>query len=337
MTISEEHLRGLSAVEREALLAADENDEDLVRELGTGGGEPEVAPAPAPAPAAAPAATDDPDEEADPPAAAPASAAEPAPAEPPAAAPAPEQAPAPAPAQPEPDDEPIPAPQPQRSTPDDVADQRKALRAEKSGAMSKLLAGEITQEEYQAVEDRVQDALDGLVRAEASDQARDQMRMDSMIGDYNKELRTAQRGLASAGLDLKANDGAIQAEFDRAIRMFAGEAGARGLSDRPGDLAASREALKEASEYVLRRHGKTAAAPAAVLAPATPPASAPAAQTKPRAPVDRSTLPPTLASVPVAADATISNEFAHLENLDGAELERALARLTPDQQERYLA
>jgi hypothetical protein len=330
MTISEDDLRGLSTVEREALLATDENDEDMVRELGTGG-----APAPAPAAAAAVPAADDTDTDADPepaeaaPPAAPPEPA-PAPAADPASAPAPEPAAAPATA--DADDE--PAPQPQRSTPDDAAEQRKALRAEKSAAMQKLLAGEITQEEFQAVEDGVQDKLDVLVRAEASDQAREQVRMDSMVADYNKDLRVAQRGLTTAGLDLKANDGAIEAEFDRAVRMFAAEAGARGLSDRPGNLAASRDALKEATEYVLRRHGKATAAPAPAPAPAAAP---PAAPVKPRAPVDRSTFPPTLANVPVAADATIASEFAHLENMQGADLERALARLTPDQQERYLA
>lgn len=50
MAISEEDLRDLSAVEREALLSVDEDDEDLLRELDSSGA------APAPAPAAAPAA-----------------------------------------------------------------------------------------------------------------------------------------------------------------------------------------------------------------------------------------------------------------------------------------
>ena len=83
-------------------------------------------------------------------------------------------------------------------------------------------------------------------------------------------------------------------------------------------------ALKDAVDYVLRRHGK-ASAPAAP----TP------ASRKP-SPPDRSTFPPTLAAVPAAADATITSEFAHLDGLQGASLERALARLSPEQQERYL-
>ena len=183
------------------------------------------------------------------------------------------------------------------------------------------------------MEDRVQDQVVVLVRAEASDHARTQMRQDSMMEDYQKELRSSQKELRGAGLDLAADDGKIGAEFDRAVRMFAAEAGERGLSDQPGNLAASRDALAEARAYVLRRHGKsTAPTPAVAAAPATTP-KAPA---RIPAPPDRSTFPPTLATAPVAADATISNEFAHLEGLDGAALERALARMTSEQQDRYL-
>ncbi|MBH2008291.1 MAG: hypothetical protein I8H71_01190 [Xanthomonadaceae bacterium] len=334
MTISEEDLRGLSAVEREALLATDADDEDLVRELGTGvssDAEPAKADATEPAAEGDDTGSDD-DAVIDPAATAPAAPAA-APAQVPTQEPAAAQEPASGAA--EPDDEPVKDMQPQRATPDDAAEQRKALRAEKNGAMQKLLGGEITQEEYQAVEDGVQDKLDTLVRAEASDMAREQVRMDSMRTDYNKDLRSSLKDLAAAGLDMKANDGAISAEFDRAVRMFAGEAGARGLEDRPGDLAASRDALAEARAYVLRRHGKTAA-PAPAPAPAAP-AAAPVAPARSVAPPDRSKFPPTLANVPVASDPTVSNEFAHLEGMEGATLERALARLTPDQQERYLA
>lgn len=52
---------------------------------------------------------------------------------------------------------------------------------------------------------------------------------------------------------------------------------------------------------------------------------------------DRVNLPRTLSDVPIAeANDTGQGEFAHLDNLSGIEFERALARLTPDQQDRYL-
>ena len=47
--------------------------------------------------------------------------------------------------------------------------------------------------------------------------------------------------------------------------------------------------------------------------------------------------PRTLANLPQAGvEAEGQGEFSHLENLSGLALEKALARMTPDQQERYL-
>jgi|GEM_PF-2710255 len=52
---------------------------------------------------------------------------------------------------------------------------------------------------------------------------------------------------------------------------------------------------------------------------------------------DRVVLPRTLSDVPVAeANDTGQSEFEHLDNLSGIEFEKALSRLTPDQQDRYL-
>lgn len=324
MTISQDDLRGLSAVERDALLSTDEDDEDLVRELGL----PVKAADATESTTVKAAKADEAEEEGegDDDQAAAATTAAPAP------APAVEAAPAPAPAaeaetaSEDADDTPGMEVL-QRNTPADVAEQRKALRTERADAMEKLLAGEIDRTAFSEIEDRVNDKLDALVRAEASDQARVQIQQDSMMADYNRELKDSHKGLRAAGLDLAT----VGPEFDRAVRMFAAEAGARGLTDAPGNLAASKAALADAAEYLLRRHGKTAA-PAAP----TPAAKAPAAPARQAKPVDRSTFPPTLANVPVAADASITSEFAHLDGLAGSSLERALAKLTPDQQERYL-
>ena len=314
MTISDEDLRGLSAVEREALLAIEDGDEDVARELG-GSAHAEDTPAPA-----APAATLDDDRDEDDPEPAPA-AASPKPADEPA------DAPSPAPAEPAAPAESEPAPRPQLSTPHDAAEQRKALRLERNTALQELLNGEIEPEAFYEIDAKAQDKLDALVRAEASDHARAQVLYDAMIGEYTKEMRAVHKNLSDAGLDVKE----VGEEFHRLVHVFAREADLRGLSDAPGNLAASKAALADATEYLLRRHGKTPAA-----APAPVPAPAPAKPARQPKPVDRSTFPPTLANVPTAADATISSEFAHLEGLDDSTLERALARLTPEQQERYL-
>lgn len=322
MAISDEDLRGLSAAERESLLAVEDDDEDVARELGKAG----EAPAPSPAPAPGDKEKDGEDEDVDPPAPAPAPADQGKPTDPPAPAPAPDD-----------QDDSIQQVQIPRATPSDAAEQRTALRTEQSAALQRLMDGEISQEDYNRANGEIQDKLDSLVRAEAIDQARESVSRDTMMQEYSRELNTAQKDVRVAGLDMTANDGAIGKEFDRAVKMFAQEAMDRGLTDKPGDLAASKAALQDARDLILRRHGKAApAAQAQVAAPAPAPTQEPAPATRQPAPADRSKFPPTLAAVPAAADATISSEFAHLDGLQGSALERALAKLTPEQQDRYL-
>lgn len=317
---SDEDLAGLSEAEREALRDLAEDDQDLQPPAGESDE----------AGAATAAAAADEDESA-------AAAAADKPAE--GAAPGANEAAAGAEAGGADDDD-ADAPAPatiQPVSPADADEQRTALRAEKATALQQLLDGEIDQEAYQEVESRVQDKLDDLARAAAVDMARTQMQQDAMMQEYGQHLGAAQKELKAAGIDLSGEAGA---QFDRAIRLFAQDAIDRGLTDAAGNMAASRDALAEAQALMLRRFGKSAAAapsaPAAAPAAGAPSAPPAASGTRKPAAVDRSTLPPTLAGVPAAADASVGSEFAHLDGLEGTALEKALARMTPDQQERYL-
>lgn len=316
---SEEDLAGLSEAEREALRDLSEDDQDLQAPAGESGE----------AGAATAAAADEEDDES-----AAAAAGKPAEgaataADDTAAGAAPDASEAGA----ADDDADAPAPAAmQPVSPADADEQRKTLRAEKATALQQLLDGEIDQEAYQEVESRVQDKLDDLARAAAVDMARTQMQQDAMFTEYHQHLGAAQKELKAAGIDL---DGEAGAQFDRAIRLFAQDAIDRGLTDAAGNMAASRDALAEAQALMLRRFGK-ASAPAAAPAAAAPGAAPAAPATRKPAAVDRSTLPPTLAGVPAAADASVGSEFAHLDGLEGTALEKALARMTADQQERYL-
>lgn len=326
---SEEDLAGLSEAEREALRDLAEDDQDLQAPAGESGE----------AGAATAAAADDDDDD-DGESAAAAAASKPAVGAAPgaddtaagAATGAKEEGAAD-------DDADAPAPAAmQPVSPADADEQRKTLRAEKATALQQLLDGEIDQEAYQEVESRVQDKLDDLARAAAVDMARTQMQQDSMMQEYGQHLGAARKELKAAGIDL---DGEAGAQFDRAIRLFAQDAIDRGLTDAVGNMAASRDALAEAQALMLRRFGKSAAAapaaaPAAAAAGAAPAAAPTAPPVRKPAAADRSALPPTLAGVPAAADASVGSEFAHLDGLEGTALEKALARMTADQQERYL-
>lgn len=324
MTISEDDLRGLSAAERQALLDDPDDDGEIALQLGG------TAPAGAPAAPSArdlerPKGGDTDDDDAAPPAAAPTAA-------PPAGAPA--AAPAPADGEgagADDDDDAPPAPA-ARATPADIDDQRKALNAREDESMQKLLDGEITQEDHSKVKNEVRAKLDDLLVAQATDRASDAIVQQQMLQTYNVDLRATMKEAKAVGLDYK--DAKIGVEFDRAVRMFANDAAEQGLQDLPGNLAASKFALAEAQALMFRRHGK--AAPAGAAPAAAPAAAAPAAAKERPAP-DRSKLGVTLAGVPAASDAAITTEFAHLDGItEPAALERELAKLTPDQQERYL-
>lgn len=331
MALSEDDLRGLSANERAALTESEEHDEDgdIAAELGHTAAPP-AAPSPKNLEVVEP--DDEEDEGGE------GAAAGPAPGPPPAADPAaaPPADPPPA-AEEEEEDDAVEFSAPKRAAPDDIDDQRKALNAREDESMQKLLDGEITQEEHATVKNEVRDALNALLVAEATDRASAAVLEQQLMHTYKVELKATLKLGREAGINYK--DEKLAAEFDRALKMFANEAVARGLSDSPGNLAASKEALSEAHALMLRRHGKKGAAPApapAVPAP-SPAAPVPAPRAKERPAPDRSQLGVTLAGVPAAADATITSEFAHLEGIkDPAALERELAKLTPDQQERYL-
>lgn len=184
-------------------------------------------------------------------------------------------------------------------------------------------------DEFDKIEGEIQDELDALVRSEAVDQTRHQIAIERMTDEYNAEVRLYQKAAKEAGLDISQGD--LKPEFDRLVALCAQDAAARGLSDTPGNLAASKAGLRDAMLLLQGRHGKTITLPGAKQAPAAQ------KQEKARPKVDdRSKIPPSLANVPAAAEAKIdADEFSHLEGMDIADQERAVARMTPEQQERW--
>lgn len=99
--------------------------------------------------------------------------------------------------------------------------------------------------------------------------------------------------------------------------------------------------LDEAHRMVKLQFGDAAPAPAAAAGKNATPEAKKVDQKKGRAP-NLSTLPPTLAEIPSAADSGAGGdgdgEFAHLYALQakgGMEYERALARLSPEQRDRF--
>lgn len=223
-------------------------------------------------------------------------------------------------------DQPAAASVPKTLAPDDIKEQRADLRKERAEAQRKVFDGLMEPEEFEKIENDIQDKLDALVRAEAVDQTRDQIAYERMTAEYDSELAQYQKAAKAAGLDISQGD--LKVEFTRMVALCAQDAVERGLTDAPGNIAASKAGLKDAMVLMQARHGKTVTLPSGK---STVPAQ------KPRPKVDdRSKIPPSLANVPAAAEATVGDdEFAHLESLEIADQERAVARMTPEQQERW--
>lgn len=223
-------------------------------------------------------------------------------------------------------EQPAPASVPKTLAPDDIKDQRAQLRKERAEAQRKVFDGLMEPEEFETIENDIQDKLDALVRAEAVDQTRGQIALERMTDDYNSELAQYQKAAKAAGLDISQGD--LKKEFERMVALCAQDAVERGLTDAPGNIAASKAGLKDAMVLLQARHGKTVTLPSGKQA-------APAQKPRPKVD-DRSKIPPSLANVPAAAEANVGDdEFAHLEGMDIADQERAVARMTPEQQERW--
>lgn len=210
-------------------------------------------------------------------------------------------------------------------TPADAAATRLALETRKDEAFQKLMDGEVDAAEYKKVEKQVDAELQKLHIAAVTDSVTATLTQAQVAQSWDREVKTLIKAAAADGLDYKGDD-ALRAEFDGLVRVFGSEATNKGMSDV--GLKASKWALEQAHTMMKLRHGKTTTA----AAPPPPPAKGK------RESADLSKIPPNLGKVPIAADATgSSNEFAHLDSLKGADHERALARMTPEQQDRYLS
>lgn len=214
-------------------------------------------------------------------------------------------------------------------TPKDAEEQRTKLQTEKDEAFDKLMAGEIEPEAYRKTEKRVNDALQELLTATITDSVTSTLTQAQVKQQWDGAVKQVVKAAKEAGLDYKA-DKDLQAEFDGMVRVYGGIAATKGMTDENG-LKASKWALQQAHETMMTKHGKTAAADAGD-------GKGKGKESKAGKAADLSGIPPSLRGAPQAATATGGDdEFAHIDALKGIDKEKALAKLTPEQQDRYLA
>lgn len=211
----------------------------------------------------------------------------------------------------------------------DTKAKREELTGEKATALAKLLEGEITAAEYSAIDTRVQGEISKLDRAETKAETKAEvaaeMTQQQLQREWDREVAALTKQAKIEGIDYTSDDKLIK-EFDTLVRVFGQEAIANGMPD--DNLAASKWALAQAHSTMKMRHGiGTQAQTAAAVATAEP-----QAKTEPRHNVK------TIGALPVADAQKVDNDpIARFAALEGEDLERAIARMSPDEIERMLA
>lgn len=205
-----------------------------------------------------------------------------------------------------------------------------ALRDKKDELFDKFANGDLTKADYQAQLKPIETQLEDLTVARITDKVGTAMTEAEVNAAWDDHVKVTMAKAKAEGIDYFApgNEEIKQALNDALIRIgkVAGAMKPK-LSYVQRDQWTMGEALKEVEEsFGLKRTG--AASP-------PPPAAAP--KTAAGTPPDLSQIPPSLRGAPTGADPGIqADEFAHLSNMSNIDREKAVAAMSPEQQERYL-
>jgi len=210
--------------------------------------------------------------------------------------------------------------------------QLKDLAQARRDARRKYEEGELSEDQYDAELDRIEQERDKVNSARIRAEVSADMTTQQLQREYRKTLDGFFADVKKAGFDYKsdANKGALQ-HLDKTIKALSqtadGEEGPELWREILGNAhmvtaAKFKIPTQKASGDEPGKDGKTSKA-VEVARSRTP---------------DLSKVPPTVGRGPSAGTPSVnSDEFSHLDGLSGIALERAVARLTPDQQERWEA
>lgn len=212
-------------------------------------------------------------------------------------------------------------PQYTAEVPVDAEEKIKALKGEEAAAFKRLMDGEIDADEYQSVKTRVETETDTLktqaLTASIFEQANAQTTQQLAEAEWKRSENAAFNAFKAEGLDYKAKP-ALLAAYNTHLKTLG--------TDPKNENRDAPWFLTEAHRLTKEDLGIKTVPGVKIDIPT------------PRQGVDISEIPPTLRSVPVAATGAVNvDEFAHLRNLDGIALERAHAKLTPEQRDRWMA
>lgn len=208
----------------------------------------------------------------------------------------------------------------------------KELAQARREARRKYEEGELSEDQYDAELDRIEQERDTVNSARIRAEVSSEMTVQQLTREYQKTIASFFGDVKKAGFDYtdEANKGAMQ-YLDKTIKALAqaaeGDEGPelwREILNNAHMLTAAKFKIptQKAAGDEPGKDGKTSKA-VEVARSRTP---------------DLSKVPPTVGRGPSAGTPSVnSDEFSHLDGLSGIALERAVARLTPDQQERWEA
>lgn len=206
----------------------------------------------------------------------------------------------------------------------------KELAQARRDARRKYEEGELSEDQYDAELDRIEQERDTVNSARIRAEVSSEMTVQQLTREYQKTIASFFGDVKKAGFDYmdEANKGALQ-HLDKTIKALSqtadGEEGPELWREILGNahmVTAAKFKIATGKQDPKPDTGKGGKA-AEVARSRTP---------------DLSNVPPTVGRGPSAGTPSVnSDEFSHLDGLSGIALERAVARLTPDQQERWEA
>lgn len=211
--------------------------------------------------------------------------------------------------------------------PGDAAAQLKDLAAERKAIRKQYEDGELDEDAYEAKLDELDQKRDAINRSVMKAEISAEMTQQQLVKSYRETVDGWLADIKRSGFDYGAPENKDAAAYLNA-RVIAL---AKADPDAPQNPEGWRSLLEEAHLLAARKFGiKAKDAQPAKESAGKPPKKGE------RAP-DLSGIPPTIGRGPAAAAASgAGDEFGHLESLSGIALEKAIAKLSPEQLDRYL-
>lgn len=202
--------------------------------------------------------------------------------------------------------------------PADYADQVAALKTESADLAKQFKDGDIDLDEFQLKQAEIAERRDALTVARTKAEISEEMNSQTDEQVWQGTIAKFMRATAKAGDIDYLKDEAKMADLDQFVKVLSNNSA---NDDKPGEWF-----LREAHKRVRALHGLTDGKPADPEPPKP--------NTKRAA--DVSAIPATLAQVPGGdGPGDLAGEFADMDGLEGEELERAIARMTPAQREKF--